>query len=157
LTISYTLNEKVQIWVNLDYLFRPNLLILVSRVNQETKTMVTDQKSILIVEDDLRIRELLSELLAFDNFKTHEAENGLDALTLVDAGVVPSLILLDLDMPVMNGQEFLSKKKERPSVAATPVIILSATADETNTAGATDYIRKPIDIDVLVEMIQKYV
>src|SRR5690348_1604555 len=86
------------------------------------------RKSVLIVDDDLDIRETLSEALAATGFDVATAVNGLDALgVLRGSGDRPSVILLDLMMPIMNGYEFLERRNLDPALASIPVAI--ATAD----------------------------
>jgi CheY-like chemotaxis protein len=69
------------------------------------------------------------------------------------------LILLDLMMPVMDGWQFMEARKHLPDTyASTPVFIVSAVADQqkVKAAGAAGYIKKPMDLDILLQMVKKY-
>ncbi len=87
---------------------------------------MTDPFDVLVVEDDDDVREAL--LLLLDNEGVHAvgATDGLDALGRIEAGFRPSLILLDLMMPVMDGEKFLRARKANPALASIPVVVVSA-------------------------------
>ena len=81
---------------------------------------------ILVVEDDEDNRNFLQQLLQLDNHEVHTACNGLDALTwLSTQRVLPHCIVLDLDMPVMTGEELFSRLQDEPRFANIRVIVLS--------------------------------
>lgn len=117
-------------------------------------------KPVLIVEDDRDIRENLQEVLEFEGFAVLAASHGREALELLKkTEETPGLILLDWMMPVMDGRRFLSAlPQEAPNVARnTPVALFTAIGDH----GATDVevaatLRKPIDLDELIELVQSY-
>jgi PAS domain S-box-containing protein len=100
--------------------------------------------SILIVEDDLPTREALRRSLASMGYTAHEALNGRSGLEWLANHPVPSLILLDLMMPEMDGFEFLRELRQRPALADVPVIVVTAkelTADDLRIlSGQTDRI-----------------
>ncbi|NBX77354.1 MAG: response regulator [Proteobacteria bacterium] len=83
-------------------------------------------KTILLVEDDVFIRESLAELLKMEKYKVVEAPNGEKAKTLLLQGFIPDLIVLDLLMPVMSGEQFLQDFEIRPVLELIPVIVLTA-------------------------------
>ncbi|MGL5634298.1 MAG: response regulator [Sarcina sp.] len=100
--------------------------------------------SILIVDDEVKIVEVLEAYLEKDNFKVMTANNGLDALKLFEENKF-SLILLDLMLPDMNGVEVCKKIREKSDV---PIIMVSAKNDAEDRiagfeVGADDYIAKP--------------
>lgn len=115
---------------------------------------------ILIVEDEGLIRSLLVEVLEEEGYQVVGAANGEVALkTLQTANVPPRLILLDLNMPVMNGWQFRSAQQREATLAAIPVIILSAgrnIAHETKTLAAVDYLAKPLDLTELLDCIKTH-
>src|SRR3954471_1338862 len=87
-------------------------------------------KRILIVDDDDDIRETLSQVLTDEGYTVETAINGLEALNqLRRTTTIPSLILLYLMMPVLNGFEFQVAKSRDPLLASIPVIIVSASMD----------------------------
>src|SRR5437667_2208116 len=90
--------------------------------------------NVLIVEDDLETREMLSALLATEGFHTVAAEDGLEALHLLRivrhrAPEIPCLILLDLKMPRLGGREFRRAQLGDPTVASVPVAVMSGATD----------------------------
>jgi CheY-like chemotaxis protein len=111
---------------------------------------------ILIVEDDLDIRELLAETLESLGVPCVTAENGLRAIELAHTmATPPSMILLDLMMPVMDGYGFLELRKKDPALAAIPVAIVTAGhgVDRSRLEGATPIIPKPINVPKLLDVI----
>jgi CheY-like chemotaxis protein len=74
--------------------------------------------------------------------------------------VHPDLILVDLMMPVMNGWQFRAEQMRDPSISGIPAVVISGgdrVAEHTKALGAADYLRKPIDLDVLLATVQRYV
>jgi DNA-binding response OmpR family regulator len=114
---------------------------------------------LLIVEDDPDIRESLGELLAAEGFVVSVAENGRSALDhLVACEVLPQVILLDLAMPVMTGEEFRVAQLADERLAAIPIVIMSAARDLTQTGErlqAAAVLPKPLGIDPLVQSLRK--
>src|SRR5215475_7969919 len=86
--------------------------------------MKTNTPSVLIVEDDADIRELLQICLEADGYRVNSAADGLEALQQLQAGKRPALILLDLLTPRMDGEEFLQQMRASP-FASIPVVIMS--------------------------------
>ncbi len=109
-------------------------------------------KKILVVEDDISIHNVIKELLKKQHYITYDAYSGTEALLLLEKEKY-DLILLDLMLPAMNGEEIIEKVKD------TPIIILSAkisSEDKVNClmAGANDYITKPFDSNELLARIE---
>ncbi len=90
--------------------------------------------SLMLVEDNRDIRRALRDLFTLEGFDVHEAGNGREALDRLDAGADPSMIVLDLMMPLMDGWEFLRHMQDRPE-RATPVVVLTSLAYEADTSG----------------------
>ncbi len=114
----------------------------------------SNRKQILLVEDDLSIRDALKGLLEEEGYGITTAENGRQALDALRDQAVPDLIVLDLRMPVMDGWQFRAAQKNDPAVASIPVIALSA--DGSAKAAAIDaqaYLRKPVSMDALLDAI----
>lgn len=113
------------------------------------------KKSILIVEDELRIRFLLRDYLIKDNFNVFEASNGQEGLFMISSQKI-DLVLLDIMMPVMDGLTMLEKLRE---VSTVPVILLTAKGEEEDKLqgydyGADDYITKPFSPKVLMAKVK---
>lgn len=133
-----------------------------SIIDAERTREITARKynyTILIVEDDQGIREYLSEELS-ENFQVLTAENGLEALQLMEKQTNITLVLSDVLMPWMNGFELCKKIKTSPVLSDIPVILLTALGEIDQrmygiAEGADDYIRKPFHIDyVKVKIIR---
>jgi CheY-like chemotaxis protein len=115
---------------------------------------------VLIVDDDDDIRETLVEILSHYGYEARGTENGSTALELLrDGELIPSLILLDLMMPVMDGFVFREKQLEDPKLRAIPVIVMSAFRDTMQRAKdlrPADALRKPPDLDLLLRHVATY-
>ena len=83
----------------------------------------------LIIEDDQAIAEMYQMKCEISGIATKHAQNGLEALAVLE-GFAPDIVLLDLQMPEMNGAEFLSEFRQRPQFASVPVLILTNTGVE---------------------------
>jgi CheY-like chemotaxis protein len=120
--------------------------------------------NVLIVEDDPDTREMLSTLLSIEGFHAVGAEDGLEALHLLRtvkhrAPDVPCLVLLDLKMPRLSGNEFRRAQLGDPTVANVPVAVLSGAVDIEQRAqalGAVASVSKPIDVEVLMDVVRRY-
>ena len=105
--------------------------------------------TILIVDDDVHVRDLLEVLLQNQHYRTQTAESGEQALEMVEKHA-PDLILLDIMMPGMDGYEVASRLKSGKTTSNIPIIMLSA-LDERGArisgleAGAEEYLNKPVD------------
>lgn len=112
------------------------------------------KQRILVVDDSALNRELLSEMLS-DNYKICEAQNGQEAVELLaDHWREYSLVLLDINMPVMDGYEVLRYMKAHNWLEALPVIAISAETREDNIGlayelGVSDYFKRPFDISAV--------
>src|SRR2546429_1460006 len=120
----------------------------------------TSRAQILVVDDDAVSRKILARLLASAGYQCHECEDGAEALALVHAKR-PSLLLLDFDMPGLNGTEVLKtlRSDSDPAIAQIPAIMLTGHgSDESEVrclqAGADDFVTKPINAAVLRARIE---
>lgn len=113
-------------------------------------------QSILVVEDDEDIRSAMVDILESEGYHAESATNGAHALELLHQISKPCLVLLDMMMPIMNGREFLDKVMEDSYLAPIPVLIVSAIADKSNTGGAVGFLKKPVDIDMVLKMVDQY-
>jgi CheY-like chemotaxis protein len=111
--------------------------------------------TVLIVEDEQDLRELMRDALQMRGYSVVTAEEGTDALRKLDDLGPPCLILLDLLMPGMNGWDFFERLRQRPGFASVPVIIHSSAASRAP-AGATRVLQKPLAFDRLVSVVAEY-
>ena len=120
--------------------------------------MSTQSRWCIIVDDDLDIREALTDVLEDQGFDAITAANGLEALILLrSAAVTPSVILLDVMMPVMDAYGFLEEYQKDPALGAIPVAIITAGRDVDRDQLAVDapLIPKPIDVPHLISLLHE--
>ena len=104
-------------------------------------------RKVLLVDDEDSLRKVVKDLLERDGYIVSEARDGVQALDQVDR-VGPDIIVLDLNMPGLDGYGVLSHLRSRPATADIPVIVLTAKSDEDNEVrvfelGADDFLTKP--------------
>jgi CheY-like chemotaxis protein len=117
------------------------------------------ERRILIVEDDVDVRDALVQVLEFEGYRVTSATNGAEALAELRAGAPPGLILLDLMMPVMDGRQFRVAQLADPALARIPVVVLSADGgveQKATTMGAAAYLKKPIEVDSLLDVVARF-
>ena len=105
------------------------------------------KKTVLLVEDEEPLRQVLRELLEREGFTVVEASDGVQALDEVDRSA-PDVMVLDLNLPRLDGYGVLNHLRARPSTSRLPVIVLTAKGDEENEVrvfetGANDFLAKP--------------
>ena len=113
-------------------------------------------RPVLVVEDDPDSRALLTTFLMADGLGVVTASNGREAYTLARQHD-PSIILLDLMMPVMSGEEFRKAQLADADIRRIPVVVLSAHYEAPHIARrmkAAGCLMKPVDLDVLMDMVQ---
>lgn len=114
----------------------------------------------VLVVDDVPLNQLLVEkMLSRYHFTVHKASNGLEAMREILV-YKPSIILLDIMMPVMDGFEVIRKVRENPAYADIKIVVLSALNSNEDilkayTLGAQDFITKPIVLDKLTNSVAK--
>jgi putative two-component system response regulator len=118
------------------------------------------QHSILVVDDDATNLRMLHEILS-PTYKVYAAPSGERAITFLERQH-PDLILLDIEMPGMNGYQVISRLKDNPALASIPVLFLTAQEgrDKEETAlrlGAVDYILKPITAGVVLARVNLHI
>lgn len=120
----------------------------------------TSDKVVLVADDDFDTREMLAAALELWGYRVLLADDGVDALAETRASA-PDLILLDLLMPELDGWGVLASLRLDPRTRNIPVIVISAVsrrglAEEILAAGATAFVEKPFDIDVLEMIVQRF-
>jgi CheY-like chemotaxis protein len=111
--------------------------------------------TILIVEDEQEARETLSEFLGLNGFHVAEASNGAEAWKFLLNSGPPCLIILDINMPIMDGRQFRTLQMGDPGLAKIPVVLISALGPSaTADLDATAVIRKPIDVAALLHVVE---
>ena len=130
-------------------------LLVASQTNGRNEP--STHRSVLIVEDDADLREMMAQLLTLEGVRASTAVNGREALAYLRNGNKPNVILLDLMMPVMDGWEFRRQQQDDALLADIPVVVLSA-FDHARTAEvrASAVLRKPLDFDQLLLLVRRY-
>ncbi|WP_228520420.1 hybrid sensor histidine kinase/response regulator transcription factor [Flavobacterium sp. CSZ] len=121
------------------------------------KIMLTDKRTVLIIDDNVEIRAYLIKLFS-ESYMVYSAENGEEGLKLTKKHM-PDLVISDITMEEMDGLELCRKIKENDALSHIPVILLTASKNpETHLQGindgADDYITKPFDDDILVARVE---
>ncbi len=115
------------------------------------------QKTILVVEDDLDIREVMRMVLEASGYGVLEASDGAEALVAVRAHA-PGLILLDLMMPGMDGIQFREAQLQDEAIASIPVVIVSGgggVPEKAAQLGAAGYLIKPTDMRRMLDLAKQ--
>ena len=111
---------------------------------------------ILVVDDDPDIRDSLKEVLEDEGYTVNSVANGREALEYLKRSPRPCVILLDLMMPVMDGWQFRREQKQDPTIAAIPLIVITATGKRPVLIAADELVMKPLDLGRLFEAVERY-
>ena len=111
-------------------------------------------RPVLVVDDDPDIRETLRFVLEDAGYPVYSAENGREALEILSCSELPGLILLDLMMPVMSGDELLKALKAVKALAQIPVAVVTASGAPMPPL-ASNLLKKPVDLDVLLRIVAR--
>ena len=116
------------------------------------------KRKILVVDDELSIRMLLDNFLS-DDYEVITKENGYEAMSWLQDGNQADLLLVDINMPMLNGYEFTESVRKFKGMSDIPVLMLSAkqkSADRIRSfaAGADDFIQKPFNPEELIIRIK---
>ncbi len=120
--------------------------------------VLTDKTDLLVADDDPIMREFASVYLSSPSATVFTAENGEDALAQLEARSF-DLLLLDLDMPVMNGFEVLERLRADPATSRLPIIVITGredivSIDKAYALGATSFINKPVNWRLLAYQVR---
>jgi CheY-like chemotaxis protein len=116
--------------------------------------------AVLLVEDDLPLREVMVDVLATEGIAAAVAGNGAEALSYLREAPRPQVILLDLMMPVMDGVSFRAEQRAAAHLRDIPVVLVSAERDLADKAWALQvdtYLHKPMELHEFLEVVRRYV
>ncbi len=133
-----------------------SILFAGERARSQEATSGATTGPILIVDDDRAILTTIAEILELEGYAFVTATDGAEALRQV-AAAQPSLVLLDMRMPVLNGWEVARALRERG--IATPIVVMTAAQDArlwSEQIDAAGYLAKPFDLDDLLAMIARF-
>lgn len=112
---------------------------------------------ILMVDDNIDILEAMQMAVEMEGYSVKTAQNGVEALALLNQGDRPSLILLDLMMPVMDGWAFAKHVEENKEFSNIPIVVVSAYTDVGNyPRNASGTFQKPIELNNLLKTVKQY-
>jgi CheY-like chemotaxis protein len=136
------------------------MLVLSSAQNAAEHAMSAapprDLHTILIVDDEVPIADVVAELLSEEGYSTRVAIGGDHALAMLERER-PDLVLLDLYMPGMSGVDLLARLRADAALADLPIVVMTAGAidsEELTGRGATGTISKPFEVDTLLETVR---
>jgi CheY-like chemotaxis protein len=120
-------------------------------------TQPSHRCTVLVVDDDAEVRELLRVALKADGYEVATVPNGREALHHLRSNADACIILLDLMLPVMDGAHFRTAQLHDRSLAWIPLIVMSAAVDADRRArelGARRLVRKPLDLDEMKQALR---
>jgi two-component system cell cycle response regulator DivK len=118
------------------------------------------QPRILYIEDNPENRLLVRRVLEVEGYQIIEADSGLTGLKIAES-LTPDLVLMDINLPEIDGYELTHRLKRMPHLARVPIIAMTANVmrgdrEKTLAAGCDGYIQKPIDVDQLPVQVERY-
>jgi CheY-like chemotaxis protein len=125
-----------------------------------TDTSTEAPRRILVVDDDVDIRETVAEILRDEGYPVDAVADGLEALDYLRTRPSPRLVLLDLMMPGMNGEDLVKVLRGTPTLAETRIAVVSAARDLRERAEemkAVAFLQKPITLDRLLALVERHV
>lgn len=141
----------------------PSLALILSHVSLppalrrlDCVAMVNDSfPCVLVVDDNEDVRYCLASILSLSGYAILQAGNGQEALAVVEEHGFPHAIVLDLNMPVMDGYAFLEHRAAHPDLSCVPVLVISGAVDseQARAHGATDCLAKPVAIPILLDAL----
>ena len=161
LSISSHEGQGTEIYLNLPFGIPETYTETVNQGKTESAFPDENSRTILLVDDDKITRLYMKKLLEKSGIRVLLAEDGKEALSCIDKNR-PDLILMDIQMPIMDGVEATKKiRNGETNTPEVPIIALTAYAmagdrEKFITAGMNDYISKPVDADNLMEILQKF-
>jgi CheY-like chemotaxis protein len=122
-------------------------------------TAPDERPLILIIDDDLDIRNTVAGILQDEGYRVAKAGNGQEALKLLEAAGAPrpQLILLDMMMPIMDGATFHEQQQQRPELASIPVLTFTAFGNPADVSWAAGRLTKPLRLEALLTMVARHV
>lgn len=115
--------------------------------------MPSSTQTILLIEDDHDIRVSFRQTLESSGYFIYSVANGKDGLALLEKITPPKLIILDLGMPIMNGEEFLALKEKNPLIKDIKVLVVSCYIERIKNINRYQSLLKPVDMDQFLKKV----
>lgn len=109
-------------------------------------------RTVLVVDDEPDIRDTLRDVLEDEGYRVVVASNGREALALLTGGPAPSVVVLDLLMPIMNGNDLYEAMRADPNLSEIPIIV--STSDPSRAPTGALLMNKPFDLDRMLAVIE---
>ncbi|MBM3151019.1 MAG: response regulator [Chloroflexi bacterium] len=122
---------------------------------------MSDKGAVLYIEDNFDNRVLIRRVLESEGYKVFEVEDPTNAVEEV-VKIKPDLILMDINMPEIDGYTLTTRIKSQPGFSSIPIVALTANVmrgdrEKSLEAGCDGYIQKPVDIDTLCQQVDRYI
>ena len=114
---------------------------------------------LMIVDDDDDLRDALADVMIAQGYEVAAFADARAALTALEEGITPFVILLDLMMPGMSGWEFRAAQLENPTLALIPVVVVTAAgnlSDGARTLSNVEVLYKPFELEILLPLVARY-
>lgn len=111
--------------------------------------------TVLVIDDEKNITDILAAVLRDEGYGVLMARDGLEGLRLAREHL-PSLIITDLMMPRLDGIRLIAKLRQSPATADIPTILMSCVTRDLSGSGATHFLAKPFDLDVVLDLVESY-
>jgi CheY-like chemotaxis protein len=117
-----------------------------------------ESKKLLLVEDEDDIRESLTLLLELRGYKVDSAANGREALSVIRKNSLPCMVILDLNMPLMDGWQLREVMLRDPELSEVPVVIVSGVGKHKTATqlAAVGHFTKPVDLKTLFALLEQH-
>lgn len=115
--------------------------------------MSCKKKPILLIEDSEDIRDVFASWMEMEGYMTKACGNAEEALQLLRGGLEPCMMLVDLSLPKINGEEFIAKVHEENISKGAPIYVFSAHSVQTPIEGTKGWVRKPVDVKQLLGIL----
>lgn len=159
---TLTGDGKVILLVDTSLLARPIGHALNLAIQQPAATKPKAAREVLVVDDSLTVRRVLTRLLESNGWRAHSARNGVEALELIQGGLRPAAVLLDIEMPRMDGYELTGLLRADSRHAEIPIVMLTSRAGGKHRKKAMDlgvnaYLVKPYDEKTLLGTVRQVI
>jgi CheY-like chemotaxis protein len=111
--------------------------------------------TVLVVEDEQHLRDMMRDALELNGYTVVTAEHGAEALTKLAEIEHPCLVILDLLMPVMDGRTFIARMRERVELSSVPIVVHTSAPGQTPD-GVARVLQKPLIFDRLLSVVREY-
>lgn len=113
-------------------------------------------RTILVIEDDHDTRVAIRQALENTGHRIYSATNGSEGLRLLRKIGSPDLIVVDMIMPIMNGEEFIKAKEEDKDFAGIPLLVITSFKEKLALIGDNAFLMKPLDLEVLISKVDSF-